>query len=187
MAHFLVGIFLPPLHPYMALNFQVDRAMRAALSQVPVDTRQIFVISSPAALAPANPAYLQAFLGLPAEIVHIINMNWTCAEPRARVSFDRSIGADGRITISATLPACASFEFDYARIDASALTDGYLRRNPSIIYELPQAHFLERSGPTDPGLEVGRSMIVHIRARGAARFIIEHGGPDGGLAAFDAP
>jgi hypothetical protein len=186
MSHFLVGIFLPPLHPYMALNFEINRSMQATLRQVPADVRQIFIISSPAALAPADPAYLRAFLGLSAEIVHIVNMDWTCTEGGARVSFDHSISIDG-VTISATLPGCATFEFDNAQIQASAFSGGHLRRNDSIMYELPQAHFLERSRPTDPGLEVGRAMIVHVHPRGAARFIIEHGGADGGPASFDVP
>ena len=186
MSHFLVGTFLPPVRPYMALNFEIDRSMQAALRQVPANVRQIFVISSPAALAPANPAYLRTFLGLSAEIVHIINMDWMCTEARAQVSFDHSISADG-VTISASLPDCASFEFDYAQIEGSAFAGGRLRRNDWITYELPGAHFLERSRPTDPGLEVGRAMIVHVHPQGTARFIIEHGGPDGRLASFDVP
>lgn len=184
MLHFLVGIALPPLHGYMSRNFRTAGTMTAALRQAPPGTEQIFVVSSPGALAPANPAYLRAFLGLSPEIVHVVTMNWECGGSEDRVAFDHDT-ADGLVTLSAALPYCASFEFAYAAVDSSALVEHRIRRNDSMTYELPEAHSVERRSPIDPALELGRRIIVHIRPRGAARFIIEHGGADGGPAWFD--
>jgi hypothetical protein len=184
--HFLVGITLPPLYSYMSLNFRTASTMSAALRQGPAGIGQIFVVSSPGGLAPANPAYLRAFLDLSPEIVYVVTVNWACASSQDRVAFDHNT-ADGVVTLSATLPDCASFEFAYAAADSSALVEHRIRRNDSVIYELPEAHSVARKSPIDPAVELGRRMIVHIRPRGTARFIIEHGGADGGPAWFDAP
>jgi hypothetical protein len=184
--HFLVGIALPPLHAYMRLNFRTAGAMETALRQAPAGIRQIFVVSSPGALAPANPMYLRAFLDLSPEIVHVVTIDWNCSGVEDRVAFDHGT-ADGVVTLSAVLPDCASFEFAYAAVDGSALVDHRIRRNDFMTYELPEAHSIEHKSPIDPALELGRRMIVQIRPRGPARFIIEHGGADGGPAWFDAP
>ena len=50
-------------------------------------------------------------------------------------------------------------------------------------YELPEVD--PTKGP-DPSLFLGRRMTVHVRPNGPARFIIEHGRPDG-IAWFDTP
>jgi hypothetical protein len=49
-------------------------------------------------------------------------------------------------------------------------------------YELPEADPKQ----SQSSFFLGRRMTVHVRPNGPARFIIEHGGPDG-IAWFDIP
>ena len=86
--------------------------------------------------AVANPEYVRLILGVPAEIVRIIDIDWNCGESNNLVAFDHSI-ADGVVKLTVTLPACANFVF-YAPIGDKALANGRLYRNAAISYELPE-------------------------------------------------
>ena len=71
----------------------------------------------------ANPEYLRLILGVPAEIVHIIDMIWQCGESNNLVAFDHSI-ADGVVKLTVMLPACAHFAFFNAPIGDKAIAHG---------------------------------------------------------------
>jgi hypothetical protein len=159
------------------------RPMRVALHQVPVTTRQVYILQS---YTNANPEYLRLILGVPAEIVNIINMYWNCGESNNLVAFDHSI-ADGVVKLTVTLPACAYFTFFNAPIGDKALAHGRLYRNNAMSYELPEVEPVK--GPWQffaPMQFFGRRMTVHVRPNGPARFIIQQGGPNG-IAWFDTP
>ena len=66
-----------------------------------------------------------------------------------------------------------------------AVKNGQLRRNDAITYELPDARSIAAAHGSL--LELGRDIILHVRPDGPARFIVEHGAPDGGIAWFDTP
>jgi hypothetical protein len=144
--------------------------------------RQVYVLDA----SYENPEYLRAILGMPAQIVHMIDIQWECGESNDLVSFDHSI-ADGVVKLTVTLPACANFAF-FAPIGNKALANGRLYRNNAISYELPEAEPTKwEAEPTGwRVLSVGRRMTVYVRPNGPARFIIEHGGPSG-VAWFDTP
>jgi hypothetical protein len=72
-------------------------------------------------------------------------------------------------------------------IDSDALVDGRLNRGPSIAYDMPNATPSAGSGTWRPIFDPPQRLTVHIRPQGRARFLIEHGAPDGGLAWFDTP
>jgi hypothetical protein len=174
------------VHSYAFIEFKPSpdpperSRMMAALHQMPMATRQVYILAEFYAVAVpfANPEYVRLILGVPAEIVRIIDVNWQCYESNNFVSFDHSM-VEGVVKLTATLPACAEFYFDpHIRWD-KAFTNGCLYRNATMSYELPEA---------DPKqyLGVGRRITVHVRPSGPARFIIQHGGPDG-VAWFDTP
>jgi hypothetical protein len=156
--------------------------MRVALHQVPMATQQVYILqASDDPLPNANPEYARLILGVPAEIVRIIDIDWTCGESNNLVASDHSI-ADGVVKLTVTLPACANFVF-YVSGD-KAFANGRLYRNSAMSYELPEVEptkqpFLKRRF-------LGRRMTVHVRPNGPARFIIQHGGPSG-VAWFDTP
>jgi hypothetical protein len=81
--------------------------------------------------------------------------------------------------MSLTLPACANFYFATDRFN-KGLANGRLYRNDTIDYELPDAM------ATAPWADLGRKITVHVRPNGPARFIIEHGAPNG-VTWFDTP
>src|SRR5262249_19301351 len=113
--------------------------MRAALRQMPMGTRQVYVL--PAAdgrLPTVNPEYWRLILGVPAEIVRIVDINWHCDESNDLVDFDHSI-FDGLVKLTVSLPACANFVFSFARIADNALANGRLYRNATMHYEQPEA------------------------------------------------
>ena len=165
--------------------FRTVVAMNTALRQVPEGIGQVYVLSA-GSLVRATPDYLRAYLGVPAEIIRVIDISWDCSGKDEAVTVDHDT-VEGTVTVNATLPDCASFEFHNANLDSSALVEGRIRRNDSISYELPEAYPVDRKGSLKPALDLGRRMTVHIRPRGRARFIIERGGPGGGLAWFDTP
>jgi hypothetical protein len=155
--------------------------MTVALDQVPINMRQVYILpASDDHLPMANPEYVRLILGVPAEMVRIIDIDWNCSESNNLVTFDHSI-ADGIIKLTVTLPACANFVF-YARIGDEALANGHLCRNATMSYELPDTIRYKLGGVVD----VGRRMTVFVRPNGPARFIIQHGGPSG-IAWFDTP
>jgi hypothetical protein len=71
--------------------------MSVALRQVPMATRRVYVLSAVAgglSNASANPEYVRLVLGVQAEIVRVIDIDWNCGESNDLVAFDHSI-ADG--------------------------------------------------------------------------------------------
>jgi hypothetical protein len=128
----------------------------------------------------ANPEDVRLILGVSAEIIRVVEIAWNCGDASDLITFDHTT-ANGVVSISVTLPSCANFYFETDRFN-SELASGRLYRN-AMSYELPQVE--RRKGP-QPYLFLGREMTVHIRPTGSARFIIEHGGPDG-IAWFDTP
>src|SRR5262249_9906776 len=151
------------------------RAMETVLRQAPTTTRQIYVIPAQG-LQPANPEYVRPALCVPAEIVRVIEIDWKCRQVGDFVSFDHSF-ADGIVSMTVTLPTCANFKFFTERFN-KAIANGRLRRNDTMSYELPEAYQLP--------FDLGRRMTVHVRPTGPARFVIEHGRPNG-IAWFDTP
>jgi hypothetical protein len=158
--------------------------MTVALDQVPMATRQVYVLNA-GGLQDANPEYVRLVLGVPAEIVRVIDINWQCGESNGLVAFDHSI-ADGVVTMTVALPLCALFGFNGGRLDATSLASGLLYRNATMSYELPEALPITSTRWWEPTFYLGRKMTVHIRPKGPARFIIQQGGPDG-IGWFDTP
>jgi hypothetical protein len=174
--------------------------MTAALHQVPMATRQVYIVNA-GGLQDANPEYVRVVLGVPAEIVRVIDIKWQCGaaaaelpqeyetkvpETRDGVAFDHSL-ADGVVAMTVTLPPCAVFVFTGGRgpLDvATMLANGLLYRNAKMSYELPDAYPSIRWG--EPAFYLGRKMTVHIRPNGPARFIIQQVGPQG-IVWFDTP
>jgi hypothetical protein len=155
-----------------------DRRIGAVLHQVPAGIRQIYVLSA-GGLPHANSEYVRLILGVSAEIVRVADIDWKCDKSGDLVTFDHSI-ADGVVTMTVTLPACASLHF-YSNYPLYP-THGRLYRNDTMSYELPEAH--KAAGWY--GVYLGRRMTMHVRPNGPARFLIEHGGPNG-IAWFDTP
>ena len=158
------------------------RSMDAVLLQVPTGTRHIYVLSA-GSLQPANPEYVRLALGVSAEIVRVVEIDWNCREASDSVAFDHST-ADGVVSMTVTLPTCANFDFYTDRFN-NDVANGRLYRNDRMSYEWPEAHPVTPKRWTSP-FYLGRRMTVHVRPTGPARFIIEHGGPNG-IAWFDAP
>ena len=167
--------------------FHAGAVLNAALGEVPPRIQQVYVVSA-GGLPLVHPDYLQALLGTSAKIIRLADVSWHCeAAPANMVVFDHS-SLEGTTTLNATVPPdCASFEFYYSGLDGGGLLNGRLRRSDSISYELPEATIAERGGQQKPRLEPGGRLIARVRFKGTARFIIERGSPDGGLAWFDAP
>jgi hypothetical protein len=153
--------------------------MNATLRQVPKGIQQIYVLSAES-LPVANPEDVRLILGASAEIIRVVEIAWNCGDASDLVAFDHTT-ANGVVSMSVTLPTCAKFYFETDRFN-SELASGRLNRKV-MSYELPQ---VERSKGSQPYFFLGRRMTVHIRPSGPARFIIDHGGPDG-IAWFDAP
>ena len=154
--------------------------MGAVLRQVPTGTRQIYVLSA-GSWQNANPEYVRLALGVPAEIVRVGEINWHCPEKSDLVGFDYRT-ADGVVSMTVTLPACAYFRFAYTRFNGAMSVNGRLYRNDTMSYELPEAY--KATGWY--GMYLGRRMTMQVRPNGPARFLIEHGGPNG-IAWFDTP
>jgi hypothetical protein len=171
----------------MVKSMQSDfRSMDAALRQVPTGTRQIYVLSA-GGLQEASPEYVRLILGVRAEIVVVAEISWGCRKSSDSVAFDYKI-VDGVVNMTATLPTCADFYFDSNGFNGNILENGSLYRNDRMSYELPQAHLMGQTTwwKRINFFALGRTMSVHVRPNGPARFIIEHGGPNG-IAWFDIP
>jgi hypothetical protein len=153
--------------------------MRVALHQMPMATQQVYIVADEYAVPLANPEYVRLILGVPAEIVRIIGVNWKCGETNNFVSFNHSM-ADGVVKLTVTPPACANFVF--LPIGDKAFANGRLYRNATMSYELPEAYPTQQQGT----FAVKGRITVDVRASGPARFIIQHGGPNG-IAWFDTP
>jgi hypothetical protein len=161
------------------------RAMGAVLRQVRTGTQQIYVLSA-GGLQSANPEYLRLVLDVPAEIVRVADIDWDCGQSSDLVAFDHT-RTDGVVNIAVRLPACARLYFSYSN-GLSGVADGRLYRNDTISYELPRgvSDWAPRGVAAAAGINLGRRMTVHVRPNGPARFIIEHGAPNG-IAWFDTP
>src|SRR5262249_33980350 len=61
----------------------------ATIRQAPTGTRKIYVLSA-GGLPYANPEYVRLALGVPAEIVRVIEIEWNCSEGSDLVTFDHS-------------------------------------------------------------------------------------------------
>ena len=149
------------------------RSMDAVLRQTPTGTREIYVLSA-GGLQETNPEYVRLVLGVSAEIVRLIEIDWNCRAASDSARFDHS-RADGVVSLTVNLPTCASFHFYTDRFN-SDIANGRLYRNEKITYELTEA--------VAPYAKLGRKMTVHIKLSGPARFVIEHGAPNG-IAWFD--
>jgi hypothetical protein len=156
------------------------RSVNAVLNQVPTGTRQIYVLSA-GGLQEANPESVRLILGVPAAIIRVAEIAWECRNASDLVAFDHT-AANGVVSMNVTLPACANFYFATDRFN-NGLANGRLYRNDAMNYELPDAD--PPKGPS-PYFFLGRKITVHVRPNGPARFIIEHGGPNG-VAWFDTP
>jgi hypothetical protein len=161
-------------------------SMDAALREAPTSTRQIYVLPAAESLQDSNPKYVRLILDVSAEIVRVVDIYWTCREPSDLVAFNHNI-TDGIVNLTVTLPDCANFRFIEAPFAGTTLANGRLYRNAAMSYELPEAYPIK---PTkymyEPPFYLGRKMTVHVRPNGPARFIIDHGGPNG-IAWFDTP
>jgi hypothetical protein len=160
------------------------RSMNAVLRQAPTGTRKIYVLDSGS--LGVNPEYVRLALGVSAEIVRIVEIDWNCREASDLVAFDHST-ADGVVSMTVTLPTCANFQVSTDRFN-NDFANGRLYRNDTISLELPEAYLIEPK-PTNfwqSSFYLGRRMTVHISPTGSARFVIEHGGPNG-IAWFDVP
>jgi hypothetical protein len=157
--------------------------MNAALRQVPMATRQVYVLNA-GGLQDANPEYVRLVLGVSAEIVRVIDIDWQCRDSSDVMALDHNI-ADGVVNMTVTLPACALFGFSWGRIDPTTLAHGPLYRNATMSYELPEAYSITPTRWWEPAFYLGRKMTVHIRPNGPARFIIQ-GGPEQ-IVWFDTP
>jgi hypothetical protein len=156
-------------------DYRDYRSMIAVLRQAPHGTRQIYVLSTGGMLA-ANPEHVRLAFGLPAQIVRVAEINWNCPATTDLVGFDYQV-TDRLVNMAVILPTCANFYF----ANRIRVEDGRIHRNEAISYEVPESQPLENAW-----WDVGRRMIVHVHPDGPARFVVEHGGPDG-IAWFDTP
>jgi hypothetical protein len=163
--------------------FKAVERMNEALQHLPPNIRQVYVLSAGDDLSDVAPAYLQAFLGVKAEIVRVIDVDWDCGAGERLAFTHQETGS--MVTLSATLPSCAQFLFEGAILDSHQLVGGTLRRGEAISYELPEAKPIENRVPRSQIFDLGRRMTALIRPKGPARFVIEPSGPDGALVWFD--
>jgi hypothetical protein len=182
--HSIASLNPPPAQSNTTKLFKAVTRMNDALQHLPTNIRQVYVLAAGDDLSDVAPAYLQAFLGVKADIVRVIDMDWDCRAGERMDFTHRETG--GAVTLNATLPSCAQFQFEGAILDSRQLIDGTLRRSPGIAYELPEARPIENRAPRSQIFDLGRRVTVSIRPDGPARFIIEPSGPDGDLVWFDA-
>src|SRR5262249_27681507 len=130
--------------------FRAASALDAAFSRVPATIDEIYVVSA-GGLVPAQPKYVQAFLGMHAKLVRLIDISWECTADEGVVANDHDV-REGIVNLSLTLPPCASrFFFAFSTADASAATRGPFHRGDSISYELRGASQMEEGDLARPG------------------------------------
>jgi hypothetical protein len=163
-----------------------DKLMRAELRQVPAAIRQIYILPADGILF-ANFKYVGLVLGVSAEMVRVVGIRWNCSGSIAFAASNHST-TDGIVNLTVTLPACASFAFGNSslRLNEATVINGHLFRNNTMSYEFPEASLVEASNGEESRVDLGQRMIVHVRPNGRARFIIQHGAPNG-FAHFDVP
>lgn len=184
-SHLLLSFNPPSEESFAGWFFRSLARMNAALRQTPGDIQQVYVVPA-GGMVPANSEYIRGLLGMRAEIVRVIDIAWACERPTDHVVVSHE-SADGVVTLVLAVPDCAGFYFIAPPVDIEAGISGRLRRSSSITYELPEATWTQNKEPGESRLELGRRMIVRVRPSGPARFIIEQGGQDGGIAWFDTP
>ena len=162
-------------------GWQNYRAMYGVLRRTPTGTRQIYVLAA-GGLPHANPEYLRAALGVSAEIVRVVEIEWGCRAATDLVAFDHS-AAEGVVTVTITLPDCAEFYFATKRFTDEIASRSLCRRG-AISYELPEATPIKPTWWRSNRFYLGRRITVHVRPNGPARFVVEHGAPNG-IAWFD--
>jgi hypothetical protein len=155
------------------------------MREAPAGTRQIYVLPAAESLQDGNPRYVRLILGVPAEIVRIADVDWEkCGRSNSLIAFDHNIAA-GIVNLTVSLPDCANFRFINARFASTTLANGQLNRNAVMSYELPGVYPI-RPTMWEPPFNLGRKMTVRVRPNGPARFIIDHGRPNG-ISWFDTP
>jgi hypothetical protein len=183
-AHHVTALNPPRADSETARFFGAIGAMNAALRDMPPMIRQVYVFTEDG-MVPVTPDYLQVFLGINATLIRAADISWGCSQPET-VAVAHS-NMNGEATVEAILPDCARFFFFDSAIAAQAVKDGRLRRNDEMAYDLPDARPVVGPDGMTPVLAPGRHIILHVRPSGPARFIVEHGALDGGLAWFDTP
>jgi hypothetical protein len=146
----------------------------SALRQMPRAIRQVYLLSADG-LPKTNPESMRLVFDIPAKIVYVIDINWGCAESNDLVTFDHNT-INGVVNLTVTLPSCANFQLNFRPM----LTNGRLYRGDTMSYELPEAH--STSHTQWSGFNLGRTVTVHVRPNGAARFVID---TPNGFAWFD--
>jgi hypothetical protein len=161
-----------------------EKLMRAELRKVPKAIQQIYVLPA-AGVLDLNLKYVRLVLGVSGEILRVVDIRWDCDGSDDFVAFHHST-TDGIVNLTVTLPACASFVFGYSSLglNKTTLANGHLYRNDVMSYEFPEASLVKATKWQEPDL--GKTMIVHVRPNGSARFIIQHGAPNE-IAWFDVP
>jgi hypothetical protein len=165
------------------------RLIETALRQMPKGIQQVFVVRADG-LPDTNPNSVRLVLDVSAEIVRVIDINWNCTEPNQLVTFDHNT-VDGVVNFTIMLPSCANFEFRWSSVRSTMIAGGHLYRSDTITYQLPEATYQLPEAHSiisyqGPDYYLGRTITVHVRPHGPARFIIEHGAPSG-FAWFDTP
>jgi hypothetical protein len=161
-----------------------EKLMRAELRKVPTAIQQIYVLPA-AGVLDLNLKYVRLVLGVSGEILRVVDIRWDCDGSNDFVAFHHST-ADGIVNLTVTLPRCASFVFGYSSLglNKTTLANGHLHRNDAMSYEFPEASLVKATKWQEPDL--GKTMTVHVRPTGSARFIIQHGAPNE-IAWFDVP
>jgi hypothetical protein len=183
-AHYAAALNPPRADSETAHFFRAIGTMNAALRDVPAKIRQVYVFTEDG-MVPVTPTYLEAFLGIGSTLIRVADISWGCQNQAGAAVAHRE--ADGETIVEVSLPDCAQFFFFDSAIAADAMGNGLLPRSRAVSYELPDAHPHADPRGTRPMLALGRRIILHVRPSGPARFIVEHGAPDGGLAWFDTP
>jgi hypothetical protein len=148
-----------------------QKSMHLALRNVPPSIQQVFVFSTRSGLERANPKYVRLVLGVPTEIVRVAEIDWKCG-PNDQINFNHRI-ADGEVTITLTVPECATFSLLAPSLGNNLLAR--LHRGHSITYELAEKPWAEFSRWYGQRFTLGRTITVHIRPAGSARIIVDRG------------
>ena len=156
---FLADNLLPTDRPRATRDFEAIATMNAALREVPAGIREIYVLST-GGLVPVNPDYLRAFLDVRTKIIRIADVRWYCKDDERIVAVDHDLSG-GVVTLSATVPDCGRFFFDFAGFAGDLPLGNRLRRKDSIDYELPAVP------PTRPQPNRGTSARARRAVEGA--------------------
>jgi hypothetical protein len=186
-AYFVVEMNPPSDALVVGQFFRAAKEVNGVLTQIPPTTRQVYVVFANG-LGIASPQYIEAFLGIHADLVRVIDTTWnsTCRGKRGTIAFDHARNGP-EVVIHATVPECATLLFWNARLDQIKLSNRRLVRSESISYEFPDGLLADET--TDPRslVDLGHRVTLRIRPREPARFIIGDSDPDAGVTWFDEP